>query len=58
MPSPPAGCAATLPPPFSKAAPLSPHCIPGLRRTMLEGDKETLRSLTDLVFGYFITDTS
>lgn len=44
--------------PVPKPCPLSPHRIPGLRRTMPEGDKETLRSLTDLVLGYFITDTS
>ena len=44
--------------PVPKPCPLSPHRIPGQRRTMPEGDKETLRSLTDLVLGYFITDTS
>ncbi len=42
-----------------KPCPLSPHRIPGLRRTMPPGDKETLRSLTDYVFSLFTpADTS
>jgi hypothetical protein len=42
----------------SKGCPLSPHRIPGHRKTLPEDDRNTLRSLTDLVLTYFATDTS
>ena len=41
-----------------KGCPLSPHRIPGQRKTLPEHDRNTLRNLTDLVLDYFTTDTS
>ena len=41
-----------------KGCPLSPHRIPGHRKTLPEDDRNTLGSLTDLVLTYFATDTS
>lgn len=44
--------------PVPKPCPLSPHRIPGLRSARPGHEKDTLRSLTELVLTYFATDTS